>query len=254
MNTLRNILNGFDSITLDEMDSVTLMDRVDSKYAFTQDRLTDLFERMKPSYRVLEVNTHRISRYESVYFDTKDFDLYHHHHTGRTNRYKIRFRKYVESDLSFFEIKFKNNKDRTIKSRVRHGTIEEIIQGEPKIFLSKKTHFTAHDLEAKLWVNFSRITFVNRFSPERVTIDLDLTFKNNETVLTMNNLVIAETKQNKSMRSEFVKLMKEKHIREGSISKYCFAASCLYKELKNNNFRPQLKIFNKLICGNLTSA
>ena len=54
--------------------------------------------------------------------------------------------------------------------------------------------------------------------------------------------------------SEFVKLMKEKHIREGSISKYCFAASCLYKELKNNNFRPQLKIFNKLICGNLTSA
>ena len=247
MNTIRNILNNFTPITLAEMDSVMLMDRMDSKYVFTQDKLESFLGLMMPAYRVLEVSGHRISRYESVYFDTKDFELYNHHHTGRTNRYKIRFRKYVGSGLSFFEIKFKNNKNRTIKKRIPHPQLEEIIQGKTEEFLHERTHYSATNLEAKLWINYYRITFVNRNSPERVTIDLELTFKNNGAQRTMNNLVIAETKQDKSVRSEFVKLMKDLHIREGSISKYCFAATSLFKELKNNNFRPQLKQFEKLI-------
>jgi VTC domain-containing protein len=229
------------------MDSVMLMDRMDSKYAFRQERLEAFLEELKKSYRVLDVSGHRISRYESIYFDTKNFDLYHHHHNERCNRYKIRFRKYVESGLNFFEIKFKNNKGRTVKKRIMHPLMEETIQGNTEKFLHDRTHLSARQLEAKLWVNFFRITLVNRFSPERVTIDLHLTFRNNGTVQTKNNLIIAETKQEKSGRSEFVRLMKQHHIREGSLSKYCYGISCLFGDLKNNNFKPQLKRFNKLL-------
>lgn len=254
MNKIYDILNAFDAITLEEMDSVMLMDRMDSKYAFGQERLENLLKQLKSSYRVLEVSGHRISRYESVYFDTRDFALYRHHHSGRSNRYKIRFRKYVESGLSFFEIKFKNNKNRTIKKRITHPEIEEVIQGNTEKFLAERTHFHSSDLEAKLRVNFFRITLVNRFSPERVTLDLHLNFQNNGLVETMHNLVIAETKQDKSVRSDFVKLMKQQHIREGSISKYCYGVSCLFKEIKNNNFRPQIKQFNKLIHDTIAGA
>ena len=158
----------------------------------------------------------------------------------------------MESDLTFFEIKFKNNKNRTIKKRITHPVMEETINGSTEKFLSDKTHLTPSCLEAKVKINFFRITLVNRFSPERVTLDLDLTFQNNGISNTMNNLVIAETKQEKSVRSEFVRLMKQHHIREGSLSKYCYAVTSLYDKIKNNNFRPQIKRFNKLL--NDTSA
>lgn len=229
------------------MDDVLLMDRTDTKYAFRQENLELFLETMKAYYRVLEVSGHRISRYESIYFDTKNFELYYLHHSGRLNRYKIRFRKYVESGLNFFEVKFKNNKGRTIKKRISHSVMEETIQGNTEKFLTERTHLYARDLEAKLWVNFFRITLVNRFSPERVTIDLHLTFRNNGNVRTIQNLVIAETKQEKSTRSEFVRLMKQHHIREGSLSKYCYGIASLFGDIKNNNFKPQLKRFNKLL-------
>ena len=230
------------------------MDRMDAKYAFRIEMLELLLEQMKPTYQVLEVNGHRISRYESVYFDTNDFELFHKHHNERANRYKIRFRKYVESDLSFFEIKFKNNKGRTIKNRIKQAATEGTIANEAEKFLQKKTCFSARDLEPKLGVDFYRITFVNRFRPERVTFDLQLTFKNNGVSQTMNNLVIAETKQERSGRSEFVRLMKQHHIREGSLSKYCYGISCLNEGIKNNNFKPDIKRFNKLLNDTTTST
>lgn len=254
MNHIQSILNDFDPISLKEMDSVSLMDRMDSKYVFREAELNAFLIPLKASYRVLDVNHHRISRYESLYFDTKNFALFHHHHNERANRYKIRFRKYVESDLSFFEIKYKTNKGRTIKKRIQHPLIEETIHGVTENFLCDKTTLSSKEIEAKLWINFDRITLVNRFSPERVTLDMNLVFKNNGTVRTMNNLVIAETKQEKGNRSAFVRLMKDHHIREGSLSKYCYAVSSLFEELKHNNFKPQIKRFKKLLNDIVTES
>ncbi|MBA3971684.1 MAG: VTC domain-containing protein, partial [Bacteroidetes bacterium] len=119
MDKINKILTEFTPITLKEMDNVKLMDRTDTKFVFKQDQLADFLEEMKGDYSVLDVIGKRISRYESLYFDTTGFDLYHSHHRGKPSRFKIRFRKYVESELHFFEVKFKNNKGRTIKDRVK---------------------------------------------------------------------------------------------------------------------------------------
>jgi len=254
LNQIHEILNTYEPISLEEMDNVMLMDRMDSKYAFRKEKLQSFLEELKQTYRVLQVNGHRISRYESVYFDTKNFDLYHSHHNERCNRYKIRFRRYVESGLNFFEIKFKNNKGRTIKNRIKHPVMEDFIKGNTDKFLSDLTHLSAGDLEKKLQVDFFRVTLVNRTTPERVTIDLHLTFKNNGSSKTITNLVIAEAKQEKSGRSEFVRLMKRNHIIEGSLSKYCFGVTSLFEELKHNNFKPQIKRFNKLLNGTTSES
>ena len=179
MQKVNEILSDFTPITLKEMDNVKLMDRTDTKYVFRLDNLPAFLEEIKDDYRVLDVNGHRISRYESLYFDTKNFDLYLCHHRGKPGRYKVRCRKYVESELHFFEVKFKNNKGRTIKDRVKQKFIDGRIVDSAEDLLKEKTPLMAQHLEAKLWVNYSRITLVNRNSPERVTIDVDLTFKNN---------------------------------------------------------------------------
>ncbi len=249
MEELNHILNEFAPITLKEMDSVKLMDRTDTKFIFRYDQLPELLNQLKNDYRILDINDNRISKYESLYFDTKNFDLYHSHHRGKPSRFKIRFRKYVESDLHYFEVKFKNNKGRTIKDRVKQKQIDGSIKDNAEELLTHKTPLKSDNLEAKMWVNYSRITFVNKHSPERVTIDLNLTFKNNEQNKTIHNLVIAEVKQDKFVISAFLKLMKKYHIREGAISKYCYGVVTLFEKIKHNNFKPKLILIKKALYG-----
>jgi hypothetical protein len=253
MNLINNILEEFSPITLKEMDNVKLMDRTDTKYVFRMENLSDFLKEIIKDYRVLDVNGNRISRYESLYFDTKKFDLYLCHHRGKPNRYKIRCRKYVESELNFFEVKFKNNKGRTIKDRVKQSQIETMIKDKAEMLLNEKTPLNSQDLEAKLWVNYSRITLVNKTSPERVTIDMNLNFKNEEKDKTIHDLVIAEVKQDKASTSAFIKLMKRHHIREGSISKYCFGVLSLF-DIKHNNFKPNLILLKKILNGTIAST
>lgn len=252
MKEIKNILNDFETISLKEMDSVALMSRTDTKFVFRFDQLPQFLEQIKDDYKVLDVNENRISRYESLYFDTENFDLYFSHHRGKPTRYKIRCRKYVESDLNFFEVKFKNKKGRTIKDRVKQKQIDGKIIDKAETLLKEKTPMLPSHLEAKFWVNYSRITLVNKNSPERVTIDLDLTFKNSEHEKTIHNLVIAEVKQDKAVVSEFMKLMKKHHVREGSISKYCYGVLSLYEKIKHNNFKPNLILLKKTLHGTFT--
>ena len=92
MEKLNAILAEFSSISLKEMENVKLMDRKDTKYVFKFQQLPEYLEQLKNDYSILVVETNRVSRYESLYFDTKKFDLYHSHHRGKPNRFKIRFR------------------------------------------------------------------------------------------------------------------------------------------------------------------
>lgn len=235
------------------MDSVKLMDRTDTKFVFSETELNNILEELKADYKILDINGNRISKYESLYFDTPKFDLYHKHQSGKLNRYKVRYRKYVESNLNYFEVKFKNNKGRTIKDRVKQTTIDNTIQSKAQDLLNEKTPLTSQDLEAKIWVNYSRITLVNKNSPERVTLDLNLHFKNVNQIKQIQNLIIAEVKQDKASKSPFIKLMKKNHIRVGSISKYCFGIISLFEKIKHNNFKPKLIPIKKITYATITS-
>lgn len=195
------------------------------------------------------------NRYETLYFDTPAYKLYLDHHNGRTNRYKIRYRKYTDSNTIFFEVKYKNNKGRTIKSRVKRKNIYETIEGKALELITSTTPLHSEKLEPKLWVNYSRITLVNKFIPERLTLDIDLNFKNGEQEIGFKNLVIAEIKQEKIHDSPFTNVMKTNHLRQGSISKYCFGVISLIDNIKKNLFKQYLlsvyKICNK---ANITNG
>ncbi len=241
------ILNSFESITLKEMDGVKLMDRTDTKYTFNINELPDILEKAKTYYRILDVEGNRISRYKTLYFDTKDFDLYNKHHSGKLNRYKIRHRTYVESNIGFLEVKFKNNKGRTFKTRIKEDKVPELGNGAAFTFLEKTLPFSPHSLLPKIWINYSRITLVNKVSAERLTLDLYLEFEKDNKSQVMHKLVIAEVKQDSKLASPFVNIMKSKHIREGSISKYCFGIASSYVGIKQNSFKQKLSNLKKLL-------
>ncbi len=163
-------LNQFDPITLEEMDGVKLMDRTDTKFTFNINELPGILEEAKIYYKVLNVEGNRISRYKTLYFDTQDFDLYNEHHSGKLNRYKIRHRTYVESNLGFLEVKFKNNKGRTLKTRIKEVEVPELNTGKAFEFLKKMLPFDPLILLPRIWINYSRITLVNKTSAERLTL------------------------------------------------------------------------------------
>lgn len=244
---VKSELDQFDPITLDEMDSVKLMDRTDLKFNFHVRHLPGFLHSIRENYRVLEVSGTRMSRYETLYYDTPAFDLYKTHHKGKPARFKIRTRKYVESDLNFFEVKHKNNKGRTVKTRVKKKIPGADISGNASTHLKEKTGMESNHLEAKLWVNYTRITLVNRVDQERLTIDIDLQVKNDDASYSFDGLVIVEAKMSKLQNTPFVKLLKEKHIRQGGMSKYCMAVSKLVPDIKSNNFKERLLTVDKIL-------
>lgn len=228
------------------MDSVKLMDRTDTKFVFNVCHLPGIINEMAPYYSALEVNGIIPGRYETLYFDSDNYDFYRQHHNGKSNRYKIRYRQYVESELNFFEIKFRSNKGRTIKERVRRKRIHEEIEGKAEDLLTNKTSLDSGWLKPQLWVYYKRMTFVNKTASERLTIDFDLSFKDEKKSSDYPGLVIAEVKQEKEKNSPFITIMRKHRISSDTISKYCLGILSLKENIKTNRFKMKLKTINKL--------
>ena len=250
MTDITNILNQFTPISLEEMDAVKLLDRMDRKYIFHTDRLEAILLNLKENYRILEVKGLKCSRYETRYYDTPGFEMYVQHHNGKLNRHKVRFREYLDSGIGFFEVKFKSNKGRTIKDRVKLRTDNRTIDGETEFLLRKKTRYNASMLQEAIQVNYSRITLVHNEFRERLTLDLDLTYNFRGNLASFPTLVIAEIKQARSAGSPFCILMQDNFIPTLSLSKYCFGIASLNPDVKKNNLKPKLHNVQKLCFGN----
>jgi len=243
---LSKMVSGFQPISLSEMDGVKLMNRTDTKFAFEVAKLPLLIQKMIPFYRILAIDGKLIHDYKSLYFDTDNRKFYLDHHNRRVNRNKIRFREYVGSGLIFLEIKRKNNKGRTIKKRIKVDAISDQLTLKQQQYINK---IVGKDLnvEAKQWINFSRITFVHKTQKERLTIDINLTFENDKQEGDLKQITIAEVKQERMSRSsDFMRLAKELHILPIRISKYCMSTLELNPNLKQNRFKEKKIFINKL--------
>ena len=246
MNNISNIISDFTSISLDEMDGVKLMNRTDTKFAFKSDTLPLLLKKILPFYRVLAINDSCIQDYKSLYFDTQDRKFYLDHHNRRVNRNKIRFREYVGSNLTFLEIKTKTNKGKTIKKRIKVDEISDKLTLRQEEYINKIIGKNLN-VEAKQWINFSRITLVHKTQKERLTIDLNLTFENKERSGNLKQIAIAEVKQERMSRSsDFMRIAKELFISPIRISKYCMSTLELNPNLKQNRFKEKKRFINKL--------
>ena len=228
------------------MDDVKLMSRTDTKFAFKANKMPFLLQQLMPFYRVLAIDGDLIHDYKSLYYDTEDRKFYLDHHNGRVNRNKIRFREYVGSRLTFLEIKRKNNKGKTIKKRMKVDKINNQLSKKEQEYVEKIIGKTMN-VDAKQWINFSRITFVHKTQKERLTMDVNLTFENANKKGDMKHIVIAEVKQERMSRSsDFMRIAKEMYILPIRISKYCLTTLALNPELKKNRFKEKVLFINKL--------
>ncbi|WP_405296448.1 polyphosphate polymerase domain-containing protein [Algibacter sp. Ld11] len=243
---IQKLMSRFSSISLEEMNSVALMKRTDTKFVINKSQLFTVLNEIEGQYKVLEINDDRVMSYSSLYFDTVDNKFYNDHHNGKNNRTKIRQRKYVESNLCFLEIKQKNGKGETNKTRIPVKDFELNLSKSSEAFIAETTN-QDFNLEPSLWNGFNRITLVNLKSKERVTIDLNLSFKINDTEKNYYDLVVVEVKQERFNRnSVIVKTLKSLRQHPYSISKYCIGMISLYNDLKYNVFKKKLIKINNI--------
>jgi hypothetical protein len=246
MSTIEDLIAPFGPISLDRMDEVKLLNRMDSKFIFRSEKLPGILAGLYAFYDILEVSQVRLQRYETLYFDTPEHLLYLNHHNKHLNRFKVRSRKYLDSGLCYFEIKFKNNKGRTLKVRNRQKGPQEEITGKQAQLLTATTKLTPEMLRPSLRVIFSRITLVNHGMSERVTIDTGLTFSNGSDERAYPGVVIAEVKQDRSGSSIISDILHKEHLPGSNISKYCLGIISLNNQIKQNNFKQKLLHLNKL--------
>lgn len=244
---LKSKIDSLNVVGLKDLDSVSLLNRVDSKYVVTLPQLDFIFQCLQSNYSILEIDGIRVFSYENNYFDTPNLLFYKDHHNGYANRLKVRSRKYVEANLSFFEIKKKENIDRTNKYREKIPDILTSLNDVRKQKIQDYTRKEIDEVNLILKNNFKRITLVNKGYSERVTIDTNLTFIDENQEINFGEIAIIEVKQSKSsQKSELTSFLKEHNIREQSISKYIYGILLLMPTIKKNKFIPIIKKINKL--------
>ena len=258
----------FPPISLDEMDAVKLLNRIDTKYLTSEEVLLRVLEDARAAgYRALETGGKneigtcnkqdgeqdgkqdseqdsetpgdtsggKIAGYRTVYYDTPNLQMYLNHHNQRLVRQKVRTRVYESSGDTYLEIKRKNNHGRTKKKRT--GIAERELtdfHGDTAAtaYLAGHSNYTAAELSPALETTFRRITLVNPDRTERLTIDTSLHFENLRTGSSadLERAVIIELKQDGHAASAMKNILLDHRVKPLRISKYCIGITLTLKD------------------------
>lgn len=243
-------VNAMPAISLAEIQSLALLDRLDVKFIMHEDQFAQIVDRVRDRYRVLEINDVRPGRYYTTYFDTPDFAMFQSHHSGLRVRHKVRWRWYIDSKVVYLEVKEKTNRERTIKTRtVVPAPVWQLGElGEQ--WMPPSLSVNAAALKPVVWNRFRRITLADFERQERITIDLGIEFGGDNRTVSMPGLVVVEVKQRKfSLASPIARELHRLQLHPTHVSKYCVSMAMLYPELKHNRFKPIIRRLQAICDG-----
>jgi len=248
LTSIRQILDNYEPIGLEEIMSVRFMTRIDTKYLFPANKLTELLVNAMTSYHVLEIDGQREFNYKTVYFDTPSLLFFNQHVTGKLTRHKVRLRTYETNGLTFLEVKEKSNKGRTSKTRIRSDEGDPLDDEQSRNFMQELISADAASLKPVITTGFTRITLIDLADAERITVDFNISWHNiRGGSVEMPFLAIAEVKRDKSTsQSPFFQHLKHLGIRSSGFSKYCTGIALLNNVPKANNLKPKLLKLNKI--------
>jgi len=245
---LSQILETFESVGLGDIESVKLLNRVDTKFVFAASKLENLLQQLSNDYYVLEIENCKRCDYLTVYYDTAEYYFYYQHQTGRYPRGKVRVRTYLNTGQTFLEIKIKNNHSKTFKDRIVIKSEEDILKKKSKKFIESRLPVSTDELKPDIKVRYSRITLVSRNFSERLTIDMNLSFEFGDNSTDLKQLAILELKQDKNSKSPARAIMLKERIFKSGLSKYCLGIAFIHPEVKTNNIKEKIRKINKLCC------
>lgn len=245
---ITEVIGSFETIPLEESGKVNFLKRMDIKYMASHEQLIAVLEAVKKDYYVMTIRGERVQGYKTTYFDTPENAFYVAHHNGHNNRLKVRKREYLNTGEHFLEIKRKKLNGNTSKKRTNiESETDSAVDDIEKLFIGKHITGEMPSLMPKIDTMFFRTTLVSKLFNERVTIDVDLNYKDYEGgALQTKDLYIVEVKCNKSSGyTPIRKALKDNAVHSGGFSKYCIGRAILDQTLRQNNFKFKVKLLKK---------
>jgi len=222
-----------------------LQTRVDLKYLVPVEAFLVLGDRLAGHMHALDIGGLRTFGYESVYFDTRELDLYRAHLQGRRLRYKVRTRTYLNSGETMFEAKLKGGRGQTIKLRLPHprgdrfdvtaparAFLEDLLQAEYGV--------SVPDLSPAMTTTYSRTTLADMSGGARLTCDVDLVYSCSTRRTAPGEHVLIESKS-PTGRGLADAVLRELGIRPVQVSKYCAGLALLHPHLPANPWNRTLR-------------
>jgi len=244
--TALEVLRNFDVAPPLLVEARALQQRVDRKYLLGVDDLEPLLAPLRPGYCLLRAGRQVWARYESVYLDTLDRELYHAHRCGRRPRYKVRIRHHLDRQLTFLEIKRKQNNGHTVKRRLALTFRQNHLDSRERHFIEAHTPLNVARLIPCVSISFQRLTLLGTAVNERLTLDRDFTVVADARAEHISRVVIAEVKQSRYVHHTVaVDALRGVHAREVKLSKYCLG-TILMVPVRANIFKPVLSAIERL--------
>ena len=241
-----------ESVTLDQMKSVSLMNRIDTKFVTSVPILMKILDdACSARYMVCEISGSRLLRYTSVYYDTDDLEMFRIHRNGKKTRQKIRIRTYHINNVTYLEIKNRKNTGRTKKKRIllpEGGRDSFMSDKETMEFFERHSRYPADWIAPETSTDFHRITLTDKDLTERITIDVDLNFVNhrNGEAARIDNLVIIEVKQDGRNVSQMSRILLKHRVFPYRVSKYCLSVISTEPDVLPGRYKEKLRYIHKI--------
>jgi hypothetical protein len=235
------MLDGFEAVSPELLANRDLLQRTDTKYLLPRRSLPELLGYLDRDYRILHVGEQPSALYLTQYLDTPSYELFHDHRRGKRLRFKVRLRHYPDRRLTYLEVKGKCDSGGTRKWRRPLAYLCDQLSLDDLQFVSAQVPLGGAPLTPALANQFRRITLVGIDLPERITLDMDLKFENDEGSHSLGGVLVVEVKQSRLFRrSPVVQALARCRALPGSTSKYCVGTMLLRPELRHNRLRPTL--------------
>lgn len=241
-------VGGLAPIGLAELvDAADLQTRNDRKYIVPLADVVDLTERVPIGSRVLTIDGRTQFAYRSTYFDTADLRSYLGAAHRRPSRFKVRVRDYIESDLSMLEVKTRDRRGRTVKTRAVAAPCEAFgLTATGRAFAAgfEQIGVLAGHLVPTLVTGYQRSTLLLAGGPTaRITIDTALTWHTyGGQPFDLGPYAIVETKSAGSACDFDHQLWTAGH-RPVTFSKYCTGLAAATTALPSNRWHRTLATY-----------
>ncbi|HET7431806.1 MAG TPA: polyphosphate polymerase domain-containing protein [Nocardioides sp.] len=223
-----------------------LLTRVDRKYVVPLATFERLVSSLGDEWRALEIEGRRLFGYTSTYFDTEDLHTYRAHLQRRRRRYKVRVRRYADSELCMLEVKRKGWRGLTVKERQPHPTWQQAELGPDGCafvsgVLGDHAAAPATDLRPVVVTTNRRATLASLTDRSRLTVDADLTCGWGEHLTALRpDHVVLESKV-EGHASTVDRMLRRLGERPVAISKYCVGVASLGLDVPSNPWRRTMR-------------
>jgi hypothetical protein len=256
VNQVTNKLASFTHSSLEDAKAMAFLNRFDTKFVLRSSSVFDFLDNIRENYSVLQVKDIVGQSYETVYFDTPDLLCFNLHHNKRARRFKFRTRQYLSSGEIFNEIKQKQNTGKTIKFRQLRNRPDKKKNDAPPLplltdlsdfdtgfaSLLHKNGYFYNNLSPSLSVYFTRLTFLNKHFPERMTLDFNLSYGHDGMKLMLYDTAIVELKRERSPeRTHVQNYLRSINKNPNGFSKYAIGISLTHANAKKNRFLPKIR-------------